>query len=224
MQSASLMDESVWQKTMHGLTTRRYSQVIEELEKAYGIKKSTISEHFVEASRQRLDKLLARRLKEYALCALMIDGTPFGDQQLITVLGLTVHGQKLVLGLRQGATENTTVVKQLLEDLRELLCVQFESSTTLRFLDGGKALFAGVRHVAGKTAIVQRCQVHKIRNVVGHLTEQHQGHVRQKLHKRLWHARIWRCSAGLDLLREFDGHCIGCRAFRRCFEQEFSQH
>jgi putative transposase len=63
--------------------------------------------------------LLARRLNEYALCAMMIDGTPFGDQQLITAIGLTVHGQKLVLGLRQGATENSTVVKQLLEDLRD---------------------------------------------------------------------------------------------------------
>jgi transposase-like protein len=118
MQRASLMEESVWQKMMHGLTTRRYSEVIQELEHAYGIKKSTISEHFIAASRQRLDKLLARPLGDHALCAMQIDGTPFGDQQLITVLGLTVHGQKLVLGLRQGATENTTVVKQLLNDFR----------------------------------------------------------------------------------------------------------
>ncbi len=61
LQRASLMEESVWQKMIHGLTTRRYSQVWEELEQAYGIEKSTISEHFIEASRQRLDKLLARR-------------------------------------------------------------------------------------------------------------------------------------------------------------------
>jgi putative transposase len=180
MQRASLMEESVWQKMMQGLTTRRYSQVIEELEQAYGIKKSTISEHFIEASRERLDKLLARPLGEYALCAMLIDGTPFGDQQLITVLGLTVHGQKVVLGLRQGATENTTVVKQLLNDLRER-GVAFEVPR-LYILDGGKALFAGVRQTAGKAAIVQRCQVHKIRNVLGHLTEEHTGHVRQKLH------------------------------------------
>jgi len=78
LQRASLMEESVWQKMMHGLTTRRYSQVIEELEQAYGIKKSTISEHFIEASRQRLDKLLARRLGEHALCAMMIDG-PYSE-------------------------------------------------------------------------------------------------------------------------------------------------
>lgn len=180
IQRASLMEESVWKKIMHGLTTRRYSQIIEELEQAYGIKKSTISEHFIEASRQRLDKLLARPLNEYAICAMMIDGTPFGDQQLITALGVTVHGQKLVLGLRQGATENGTVVKQLLADLQER-GVDFEVPR-LYVLDGGKALFAGVRHVAGKAAVVQRCYIHKIRNVIGHLPEEHHGHVRQRLY------------------------------------------
>ena len=92
--------------------------MIKELEAAYGIKKSTISEHFIEASRQRLDKLLARPLRDHALCAMMIDGTHFHGQQLITVLGIAVHRQKLVLGLRQGATENASVVKQLLDDMR----------------------------------------------------------------------------------------------------------
>jgi len=147
LQRASLMEESVWKKIMNGLTTRRYSHIIEELEQAYGIKKSTISEHFIEASRERLNKLLARSLNEYPICAMMIDGTPFGDQQLITAIGVTVHGQKLVLGLRQGATENATVVKQLLADLQDR-GVDFEVPR-LYVLDGGKALFAGVRHAAG---------------------------------------------------------------------------
>ncbi len=198
MQRASLMEESVWRKMMHGLTTRRYGQVIEELEQAYGVKKSTISEQFIEASRQRLDKLLARRLNEYALCAMLIDGTPFGDQQLITVLGVTIHGQKIVLGLRQGATENSTVVKQLLADLGER-GVDFEVPR-LYILDGGKALFAGVRHAAGKAAIVQRCQVHKVRNVIGHLPEEHHGHVRQKLHSAYGMREYADARRGLDLL------------------------
>jgi putative transposase len=179
LQRASLMEESVFQKIMHGITTRRYSAVIKELETAYGIEKSTISEHFIEASRQRLEKLSARSLREHAFCAMMIDGTHFDGQQLITVLGITVHGQKLALGLRQGATENVTVIKQLLDDLRER-GVDFEVPR-LYVLDGGKALSAAVRRVAGKSGFIQRCQVHKIRNVVEHLTEEHQGHVRQKL-------------------------------------------
>jgi putative transposase len=199
MQRASLMEESVWKKIMHGLTTRRYSQIIEELEDAYGIKKSTISEHFIEASRQRLDKLLARPLDQYALCAMMIDGTPFGDQQLITALGVTVHGQKLVLGVRQGATENATIIQQLLADLQER-GVDFEVPR-LYVLHGGKALFAGVRRAAGKAAIVQRCQIHKIRNVIGHLPEQHHGHVRQRLYCAYNMREYADARRGLDLLR-----------------------
>jgi putative transposase len=180
LQRASLMEESVFQKIMHGITTRRYSAVVKELEAAYGIKKSAISEHFIEASRQRLDKLLARPLGDYALCAMMIDGTHFDGQQLITVLGITVHGQKVVLGLRQGATENAGVVKQLLDDVRDR-GVDFEVPR-LYVLDGGKGLATAVRRVAGKSGFIQRCQVHKIRNVLAHLPEEHTGHVRQKLH------------------------------------------
>ena len=111
---------------------------------------------------------------------MLIDGTPFGDQQLITAMGVTVHGQKLVLGLRQGATENATVVRQLLADLQER-GVDFDVPR-LYVLDGGKALFAGVRQAAGKAAVIQRCQIHKIRNVIGHLPEEHHGHVRQRLY------------------------------------------
>jgi putative transposase len=201
LQRASLMEESVWRKMMNGLTTRRYSDVVKELEQAYGIEKSTISEHFIEASRQRLNKLLERPLGEYALCGMMIDGTCFENQQVIVALGITVHGQKIVLGLRQGATENATVVKQLLSDLRER-GIDFEVPR-LYILDGGKALHAAVRHAAGKAAILQRCQVHKIRNVVDHLTEEYQSHVRQKMHAAYAMREYCDAKRALDsLLRE----------------------
>ena len=224
LQRASLMEESVWQKMIHGLTTRRYSQVIEELEQAYGIQKSTISEHFIQASRQRLDKLLARRLNEYALCAMMIDGTWFGNQQLITAIGVTVHGHKLVLGVRQGATENATVVKQLLDDLGER-GVDLEVPR-LYVLDGGKALFAGVRRAAGKAAVVQRCQVHKIRNVIDHLPEEHHGHVRQKLHSAYGMREYADARRGLDLwLRELmDLNPSAARSLEEGMEETLAVH
>ena len=179
LQRASLMEESVWRKMMNGLTTRRYSDVVKELEQAYGIEKSTISEHFIEASRQRLNRLWERPLGQYPLCGMMIDGTWFEKQDVIVALGITIYGQKVVLGLRQGGSENATVVKQLLSDLRDR-GVDFEVPR-LYILDGGKALHTAVRHTAGKAAQIQRCQVHKIRNVVDHMTEEYQSHVRQKM-------------------------------------------
>jgi transposase-like protein len=179
LQQASLMEDSVWNKIMHGLTTRRYGDVVRELEQAYGIEKSTVSEHFIEASRQRLDKLLARPLGEHAICAMVIDGTCFADQEVVVAIGLTLQGQKIVLGVHQGATENATVVKQMLEDI-ERRGVDFDVPR-LYVVDGGKGIQAAVRKMAGKCALIQRCQVHKIRNVTRHLTEEYQSGVRHKL-------------------------------------------
>lgn len=104
-QRGSLMEDAVWQKIMHGLTTRRYSAIVRELKEAYGIEKSTISEHFIEASRGRLQKLETRPLEKYNFCALLLDGTCFDRQQIVVALGLTFQGEKLALGLRQGGTE-----------------------------------------------------------------------------------------------------------------------
>lgn len=179
LQGASLMEDSVWHKIMHGLTTRRYSEVVRELEEAYGIEKSTVSEYFIEASRDRLQKLQSRPLGEHAFCSMMIDGTYFRDQQVIVAIGLTLQGHKLVLGLHQGATENATVVKHLLDDIAQR-GVAFDVPR-LYVLDGGKGLHSAVRKVAGKCGVIQRCQIHKLRNVVDHLTEEYQSPVRCKL-------------------------------------------
>ena len=158
LQQASLMEDSVWHKLMHGLTTRRYSEVVRELKEAYGIEKSAVSEHFIAASRGRLEKLETRPLGDHPLCALFIDGTCFDKQAVMVALGLNLQGQKMVLGLRQGATENATVVKQLLEDL-QTRGVDFQVPR-LYILDGGKALHSAVRKMAGPCALIQRCQVH----------------------------------------------------------------
>ena len=99
LQKTSLMEDSVWHKMMHGLTTRRYSEVVKELEQAYGIEKSTVSEYFIEASRDRLQKLQSRSLGEHAFCAMMIDGTDFRDQQVVVAIGLTLQGHKVVLAV-----------------------------------------------------------------------------------------------------------------------------
>jgi len=179
LQRASLMEESVWQKIMHGLTTRRYSDIVRELEESYGIEKSTVSEHFIQASRQRLQQLQQRPLDQHAICAMLIDGTCFEKQQLVVALGITLQGYKVVLGLEQGATENTAVVKHLLDEIGQR-GVDFEVPR-LYVLDGGKALHAAVKKVAGQCALIQRCQVHKIRNVVDHLSEEYQGNARSKL-------------------------------------------
>ena len=173
------LEQGVWDKMMRGLSTRNYGAVVKEFSNAYGIKKSAVSENFIEASREKVKQLMERPLGELRLCAVLIDGTPFKDRQMIVALGIGCDGHKTVLGLREGATENATVVGALLSDLLER-GLDF-STPRLYILDGAKALHTAVRRHAGESAFIQRCQVHKKRNVVDHLPEEHKTDVRRKL-------------------------------------------
>jgi putative transposase len=173
------LTETVWEKLMLGLSTRKYDQAVRQFTEAYGLEKSAISEHFIEASRKKLKEMMERRLDKTRLCALLIDATPFQGQQMVAALGIDEYGRKTILGIRQGATENATVVGELLADLvdRGLDC----SQPRLYILDGGKALSAAVKKHAGESAVIQRCQVHKRRNVLDHLTDEQKPAVAQKL-------------------------------------------
>ena len=178
-QRSAPLERKVWDTMMRGLSTRNYGAVVKEFQQAYGIEKSAVSGNFVEASREKLRELLERPLGELRICAVLIDGSPFRDHQVIVALGIGCDGRKTVLGLRQGATENATVVGELLSDLASR-GLDF-SVPRLYVLDGSKALLAAVRRHAGEAACIQRCQVHKRRNVLDHLPEQQRRAVKRKL-------------------------------------------
>jgi len=168
-QKASLVEETVWQKIMHGLTMRSYKEVIQQFAEAYGIEKSATSEHFIQASRSKLDQLMKRSLAHLSLAVILIDGTIFKGQHLIVAVGLDRLGTKVVLGLRQGAAENATVVEGLLGELAER-GVDFQQPR-LYLVDGSRAIRRAILTYAGDAAFLQRCQVHKIRNVIEYLAE-----------------------------------------------------
>jgi transposase-like protein len=173
------LTETVWEKLMLGLSTRKYGRAVREFAEAYGLEKSAISEHFIEASREKLKEMMERRLDKLRLCALLIDATPFAGQQMVAALGISQDGRKTILGIRQGATENATVVGELLGDLMHR-GLDF-AELRLYVLDGGKALHAAVKKYAGESAPIQRCQVHKRRNVLDHLTDEQKPLVAKKL-------------------------------------------
>jgi putative transposase len=152
-----------------GLTTRNYHRAVESVLDGYGIEKSSVSREFVQASAAQLQELCERKLGELDLVALLIDGIEIGKQVLVVALGIASSGEKHVLGLWQGATENTTVVKSLLEDLVARGLQQ--DRRYLFVIDGAKALRAAIEKVFGERAEVQRCQIHKRRNVKDHLPE-----------------------------------------------------
>ena len=173
------LTDTVWEKLMLGLTTRKYGEAVRQFTEAYGLEKSAVSEHFIEASRAKLKQLSERRLEKKKFCALLVDATPFEGQQIVAALGIGCDGTKMILGIWQGATENATVVGALLGDLMNR-GLDF-TEPRLYVLDGGKALHAAVKKYAGEAAPIQRCQVHKRRNVLDHVTADDRPIVAKKL-------------------------------------------
>jgi len=223
-QRSGPLQQSVWDKMMRGLSTRNYGAVVKDFSTAYGIEKSAVSENFIEASREKVKQLMERPLGELRLCALLIDGTPFKDRQMIVALGIGCDGRKTVLGLREGATENATVVGALLSDL---LARGLDFSTPrLYVLDGSKALHTAVRRHAGESAFLQRCQVHKKRNVVDHLPEEHKADVRRKLQNAYSMADYADAKRALELLHHELMHLnpSAARSLEEGFEETLTVH
>lgn len=159
-------------KMLLGVSTRDYEASLEALCDGYGVSRSSVSRSCIRATAKRLKKLMMRDLSKLDLAAVFIDGTQYAGRTVVVVLGVDTGGRKHVLGLRLGATENAVVVTELLESLvdRGLKIKR----PTLFVLDGAKALCKAVGALWSKLAVIQRCQVHKLRNVKEHLSGGHQ--------------------------------------------------
>ena len=162
-----------------GVSTRRYANVITEMADTVGVSKSQVSRTTIEAGAEVLKALAEKTFHTIELLAVWIDGIQLGQWHVVCAVGVDPEGNKHVLGIREGATENAEVVKSLLEDLvaRGLDPKQ----RRLFILDGAKALRAGVKAVFGDDAKVQRCRNHKMRNVIGHLPKDQEAQARSTL-------------------------------------------
>lgn len=151
---------------LRGVSTRNYAQVLPEMAASVGLSRSAVSREFVAASAEQLRALCERRLDGREMLIIYIDGMRFAGHHVMVALGVAPTGKKHLLGMREGATENTTVVTELLADLvaRGLDPKQ----RRLFVIDGSKALRAAIERVFGRVP-VQRCRTHKLRNVRDHL-------------------------------------------------------
>jgi transposase-like protein len=171
LQNPDNLREGTLRRIVHGVSARNYEQVVERTRRGFGVKRSSVSRHYVRVMADRIREFCERRWDGVRFVAIIIDGKSFAREMMVAALGVTVAGEKRVLGLRQGATENAQVCKELLESLRERGVAT--DVPTLFVLDGAKALRVAVASVWGDNALVQRCQIHKKRNVKEHLAEQH---------------------------------------------------
>ncbi len=164
---------------MRGVSTQQYRSVIPEMADTVGVSKSAVSRQMIEASEAEVETLLGRRFDELPLVVIYIDGMVFGDHVMIGAVGVDAEGHKHVLAIREGATENATVVKELLEDL--VARGVNPDQKRLFVIDGSKALRTAINAVFGNQHPVQRCRAHKLRNVMDHLPEDQKNQVKSAM-------------------------------------------
>jgi putative transposase len=179
LQSPDAMPQAVLRRMVRGVSTREYEHVVDMARDGFGVAKSSVSRGFVRASAADVKGLAERRFEGERFAVIMIDGVEYAAETMVVALGITEDGTKRVLGLRQGATENAEVCAALLEELRERGLDT--GRPTLFVLDGAKALHAAVTRVWGKNAVIQRCQVHKKRNLKAHVPEKHWPELERRL-------------------------------------------
>jgi putative transposase len=178
------LTERVMEQVLLGVSARGYAPSLEALPegtRSRGASKSAVSRRLVARTRTQLASQLGRRLDECDLLALFVDGVVVAGQTVIVALGVTRDGTKEPLGLCLGSTENATVCTQLLQDLLtrglrvegRVLCV----------IDGGKGVRKALDDVLGAAAVIQRCQLHKSRNLDALVPKARQAYVRAALRR-----------------------------------------
>jgi transposase-like protein len=173
------LDSRAFEQMAIGVATRKYARSLDVLPEdieSRGASKSAVSRRFVALTVEKLAQWMSRPLGDLDIWAVFIDGIHFGEHVVLCALGVDSSGNKHVLGLWEGATENEVACKAMLENLVER-GLKAERHR-LFIIDGSKALRAAIRSLYGRRALVQRCQVHKVRNVLGHLPDERHKDVR----------------------------------------------
>jgi len=178
------LDRATLHAISAGVSTRAYEATLADLPAdiaSWATARSSVSRRFVAMSAAKLTEWLNAPLEDAALEAIVIDAIHFKKHCVVLALGITAQGHKRILGLHEGSTENGAVARALLTNL---VARGLDSSRPMLFaVDGSKALRKAIRAVWGDQGAVQRCQIHKIRNVVEHLPEDARPRVRAAMRK-----------------------------------------
>lgn len=186
LQDQDIFDDEIKNKMIRGVSTRNYEPVVKSWSEKLSISKSSVSRAFVRASKKDLEKINSQDLSAYEFIALMVDGVEIAERAVIVILGITPDCQKIPLGLREGDTENALVIKDLLTSIRDRN-FKMHTDRILAVTDGAKAIKKALKEVFGDAVVVQRCWLHKLRNL--------QKYIPDKLHKTLW----WRMKKLMNL-------------------------
>ena len=216
------LDRRVVEQMLVGVATRQYARSLEPITaeiESRGTSKSAVSRRFVAKTQAQLETWQAAPLEDLDLVGLLLDGVHVGEHCLIVALGVAVDGTKHALGIWEGSTENATVCQSLLSNLQSRGLRTDRSLLVL--LDGSKALRKAIRETFGDVALVQRCQIHKLRNILDHLPERQRPWVKAIVQRAYRSADVATATRLLqDLARRLDtGHPSAAASVREGLEE-----
>lgn len=182
------LEERVMTQILAGVTTRKYSQSLESAPaeaETSSESRSSVSRTFVARTKKQVRQFLSRPLGDLDLPVIMIDGTGLGDHLLLTALGVDSDGHKHILGVVEGTTESSQVCLSLFRNLIDRGLVV--ERARLFVIDGGRGIRSAIRSTFHTWALIQRCHVHKMKNILDHLPEHKKPWVRAVV-RRAWDA------------------------------------
>lgn len=194
-QRGAFSDELL-ERSLRGLAGRRYDETIGDAAAAFGVARSTVSRHIVEATAKKLQEFKERDLSAIVPFAVLLDTIHRGGSAFIVALGVDVFGEKHPLGFWEGATENAEICEELFGDLerRGLKLTR----RVLFVVDGGKGIIKALRDRFGKKLLIQRCTIHKSRNIQRHLPKKYRAEA------KAWFRRAIDCVQLNDAKRELN--------------------
>lgn len=179
MNSNPGVGERIMASLIHGVSSRDYGKTVRDAADAVGVSKSAVSREFVERSETALKELLERRFDDLDVVVIYIDGMLFREHHVITALGLDATGKKHVLAIKPAGSENSQAVKELLQSVADRGVKP--GVNRLFVIDGSKAIRAAIDEVFGSENPVQRCAVHKLRNVQENLPKEKRPYAKMKI-------------------------------------------
>ena len=180
LQNPMLIDHLALQRVINGISTGKYEKAALSVPETFGIKRNSVSKRFIRASAKKLAELNDRDLSGYDIVAMFLDGKHFStDYEIVVALGVTLTGEKVILGMVETSTENYVVCRDFMRTLvnrglrieNPILCI----------IDGGKGIHKGLKDVLGDQAVIGRCQWHKRENVLEYLAKGRRDEFRRKL-------------------------------------------
>jgi transposase-like protein len=179
LQNPQVIDDIVLRRVINGIAQGNYEKAAIDVPETFGIKKTATCRRFIRASGKKLREFLERDLSGHDIVAIFMDGKTFAENSVVIALGVTIDGDKVLLGFVETNTENHKVCRQFINGLAER-GLRLDNEI-LFVIDGGKGLYKGIKEVMGDKAVIQRCQWHKREDVMEYLSAERRPYFRRKL-------------------------------------------